>query len=151
MPLKKADATAQKNILADCIAVLMATGGTTTITRAQYDMMSSVNGERTASSFEHQFRHIIAKSKELKQRLDNGENFTPVPPAKKGYGNSAPVTPGKRKSADQKETPNKKATPKSSRAKQAAQADEERFAGEGLPADAGEFIKGEEEWENSFV
>ncbi|KAH9873927.1 hypothetical protein IAQ61_004554 [Plenodomus lingam] len=83
MPPKTTAPSASKDVLEDCIAVLMATGGSTSITGAQYDMMSSINGERTASSFQHQFRHIIAKSKELKQRLENGEEFPPVPPPKK--------------------------------------------------------------------
>lgn len=83
MPAKKTETTSQKDALEDCIAVLMATGGSTTISRAQYDIMSSVNGKRTASSFEHQFRHIIAKSKELKERLDSGEKLNPVTPSKK--------------------------------------------------------------------
>jgi len=45
--------------------------------------MSVLDGTRTASSFEHQFRSITARAKELKQRSDDGETFTPVPPGNK--------------------------------------------------------------------
>ncbi|CBX95720.1 predicted protein [Plenodomus lingam JN3] len=140
MPPKTTAPSASKDVLEDCIAVLMATGGSTSITGAQYDMMSSINGERTASSFQHQFRHIIAKSKELKQRLENGEEFPPVPPPKK----SAPATPKKRKAAGQKETPNKKATPKKDHRKQDTQA-EEQSRGDSLEAEDFQ-IKQEDAW-----
>ncbi|KAI8940427.1 hypothetical protein NX059_004115 [Plenodomus lindquistii] len=156
MPPKKTD-TSQKDVLADCIAVLMATGGSTSISRAQYDMMSSINGERTASSFEHQFRHIIAKSKELKQRLQDGDEFPPVPPGKKGgaaSGPATPATPNKRKPADNNsETPTKKpkATPRKKKTATPEEDGKDDFQAEGLPVDAREFIKAEETWEKEFV
>jgi hypothetical protein len=73
----------QKTVPADCVSVLLMALDKTTITRAQYEMMSALDGNRTASSFEHQFRSITAKAKELKSRADNGESFEPVRPANK--------------------------------------------------------------------
>jgi hypothetical protein len=45
--------------------------------------MSALDGTRTASSFEHTFRVVMAKSKELRARLEAGETFEPVAPASK--------------------------------------------------------------------
>jgi hypothetical protein len=73
----------QKMIPADCVSVLLMALGSTGITRAQLDMMSALDGTRTASSFEHQFRSISAKAKELKKRIDDGEKFAPVQPGVK--------------------------------------------------------------------
>ena len=74
---------AQKMVPADCISVLLMATGNTTITKAQYEMMSALDGTRTASSFEHQFRTITARAKELKRRADDGEVFEPVAPGPK--------------------------------------------------------------------
>ena len=71
---------------ADCVSVLLMALGNTTITKAQFDMMSALDGKRTASSFEHQFRPITAKAKDLKARVDAGEAFVPVQPTKKRSG-----------------------------------------------------------------
>lgn len=76
-------AGSQKLIPADCVSVLLMALGNITITREQLNMMSAVDGTRTASSFEHQFRSITAKAKELKRRVDHGEIFAPVAPAQK--------------------------------------------------------------------
>jgi len=79
-----ADSTAgQKTIPADCVSVLLMALDKTTISKAQYELMSALDGSRTASSFEHQFRSITAKAKELKSRVDSGEKFEAVPPASK--------------------------------------------------------------------
>jgi hypothetical protein len=74
---------AQKMVPADCVSVLLMALGTTSISKAQYEMMSALDGTRTASSFEHQFRTITARAKELKARADQGEKFEPVAPASK--------------------------------------------------------------------
>ena len=83
---KAADAPAggQKMIPADCVSVLLMAIGCTSISREQLNMMSALDGTRTASSFEHQFRSISAKAKELKKRVDDGEVFTPVTAQKRG-------------------------------------------------------------------
>jgi hypothetical protein len=67
-------------ISADCVAVLLMALGNTSITRSQLEMMSALDGTRTADSFQHQFRSIIAKAKELKKRVEDGEYFEPVVP-----------------------------------------------------------------------
>lgn len=73
----------QKMISADCVSVLLMALGCTSISKDQLNMMSALDGTRTASSFEHQFRSISAKAKDLKRRVDEGEKFTPVPPGPK--------------------------------------------------------------------
>lgn len=73
----------QKMVPADCVSVLLMAIGNTSISKAQYEMMSALDGNRTASSFEHQFRSITSKAKELKKRVEDGEDFVPVPPTNK--------------------------------------------------------------------
>jgi len=70
----------QKMVPADCVSVLLMALGNTSISKQQLDIMSALDGTRTASSFEHQFRSIVAKAKELKARVEKGEVFEPVPP-----------------------------------------------------------------------
>lgn len=77
-------AAGQKTISADVVSVLLMALGNTTITKDQLNMMSAIDGTRTASSFEHQFRSIIAKAKELKKRVEDGEVFTAVAGQKRG-------------------------------------------------------------------
>ncbi|CAN9338632.1 unnamed protein product [Alternaria alternata] len=98
MPPKAATLDGQKVVPADCVSVLLMALGSTTITKAQYDMMSALDGTRTASSFEHQFRTITAKAKELKARAEKGETFQAVAPVDQ-RGQTSPATPNKRKAA----------------------------------------------------
>ena len=77
-------AASQKMVPADVVSVLLIALGNTTITKEQLNMMSAIDGTRTASSFEHQFRSIIAKAKELKKRVEEGETFTAVAAQKRG-------------------------------------------------------------------
>ncbi|KAF2636389.1 hypothetical protein P280DRAFT_409842 [Massarina eburnea CBS 473.64] len=65
------------------VAVLLMALGNTSISTAQYGMMSALDGEKTASSFQHQFRSVLKKAKELKARADDGETFAAVAPDKK--------------------------------------------------------------------
>ncbi|KAI4701382.1 hypothetical protein J4E81_003122 [Alternaria sp. BMP 2799] len=150
MPPKASTESGQKVVPADCVSVLLMAIGSTTISKAQYEMMSALDGTRTASSFEHQFRTITAKAKELKARAEQGETFQPVAPAKKG-GQTTPATakstPKKRKdmsSGSEDATPSKKATPRSRGKK--AQTVEDTME-EDFPDDAEEFIKREKKWE----
>lgn len=75
---------------ADCVSVLLMALDKTTISKAQYELMSALDRNRTASSFEHQFHSITAKAKDLKSRIDSGEKFDAVPPASK-RGVSVPL------------------------------------------------------------
>ncbi|KAF2442610.1 hypothetical protein P171DRAFT_364165 [Karstenula rhodostoma CBS 690.94] len=97
----------------DTVAVLLMAVGSVSISSAQYAMMSSLDGTKTASSFQHSFRSVLKKAKELKARADTGESFEPVAPTPKkrgaGEGAAPPMTPKKPK-ATPKSTP--KATPK---------------------------------------
>jgi hypothetical protein len=77
-------AAGQKMISADVVSVLLMALGSTTITKEQLNMMSAIDGIRTASSFEHQFRSIVTKAKELKKRVADGETFTAVAAQKRG-------------------------------------------------------------------
>ena len=72
----------QKMIAADCVAVLLMSHPS--IAKDMYEMMSAVDGTRTASSFEHQFRSVIARAKELKKRVDDGETFSAITAHKRG-------------------------------------------------------------------
>lgn len=57
--------------------------GSVSISTSQYAMMSSLDGTKTASSFQHSFRSVLKKAKDLKARVDAGESFEAVAPAKK--------------------------------------------------------------------
>lgn len=74
----------QKIITADTVAVLLMALDRTSISKEQLNIMSALDGTRTPSSFEHQFRPIIAKTKELKKRIADGETFAPVIAEKRG-------------------------------------------------------------------
>lgn len=84
MAKANADATAAgKTFSENTVAVILMAVGTASISVAQYDMMSALDGQKTASSFQHQFRSVVQKAKELKQRVDDGETFAAVTPSKK--------------------------------------------------------------------
>ncbi|KAL1609023.1 hypothetical protein SLS59_001386 [Nothophoma quercina] len=144
----------QKMIPADCVSVLLMALGCTSISREQLNMMSALDGTRTASSFEHQFRSISAKAKELKKRVDDGEKFSPVQPGQKRGGTTTPATPKKRKGNDAEDTPTKKpkATPKPRGKNTQAQAGvpptPQPADDDDLPEDMAEFIKSEKQWED---
>ncbi|KAF1969151.1 hypothetical protein BU23DRAFT_396215, partial [Bimuria novae-zelandiae CBS 107.79] len=67
----------------DTIAVLLMALGSVGIPSAQYEMMSSLDGTKTASSFQHAFRSVLKKAKDFKARVDAGETFKAVAPSKK--------------------------------------------------------------------
>ncbi|KAI4648003.1 hypothetical protein J4E93_004414 [Alternaria ventricosa] len=153
MPPKVATENGQKVVPADCVSVLLMALGSTTISKAQYDMMSALDGTRTASSFEHQFRTITAKAKELKARAEQGETFQPVAPAKKGGQTTSgtPKAPARKRkdmsSGSEDATPSKKTKTPKPRGKK-AQTPLEDAIEEDFPDDAEEFIKSEKKWED---
>ena len=77
----------QKTFTAEIVAVLLlavkGSGATPSISKQQYEMMSALDGTRTADSFQHQLRAVTAKARELQARLDGGEKFEAVKAAKK--------------------------------------------------------------------
>ena len=54
-----------------------------TIGGAQYDMMSALDGKRTASAFQHEFRAVLKRAKELKDSMDKEGLPAPVAPLPK--------------------------------------------------------------------
>ncbi|XPS70588.1 hypothetical protein M3J09_002797 [Ascochyta lentis] len=76
-------ATAHKTYSADVVAAVLMATGTTSLSMKHYEVMSSLDGVKTASAFQHDFRDVLAKAKELKARIDEGEVFEPVQPTKK--------------------------------------------------------------------
>jgi hypothetical protein len=72
-----------KTYSADVIAAVLVATGTTSLSMRQYKIMSSLDGVKTASAFQHDFRPILAKAKELKALVAKGEAFEPVVPSTK--------------------------------------------------------------------
>ncbi|KAJ4992085.1 hypothetical protein SVAN01_02406 [Stagonosporopsis vannaccii] len=145
----------QKTISVDCVAVLLMALGRTSISKEQLDMMSALDGTRTPSSFEHQFRPIIAQAKELKKRVEEGEKFTPVVAQKRGA--TALATSNKRKRDDIDDTPTKRAQPAPKPRANKAQPEHATAStsqpdnGEDeLPDDMEAFIKSEKFWEEQY-
>lgn len=77
------DAKVGKTYSADVVAAVLMATGTTSLSMKHYELMSSLDGVKTASAFQHDFRTVLAKSKELKARVDSGEVFQPVAPTTK--------------------------------------------------------------------
>jgi hypothetical protein len=71
-----------KMFSADVVAAVLMASGTISLSTKQYEMMSALDGTRTASGFQHAFRSVIGKAKDLKARVDAGETFEPVQPTK---------------------------------------------------------------------
>ncbi|CAI6331508.1 unnamed protein product [Periconia digitata] len=93
MPPKKDDSTSSGKMFSEStVAVLLMAMGTTSISSTQYEMMSALDGDKTASSFQHQFRTVLKKAKELKDRVDKGEKFAPVAAVAKRSAAAAQLT-----------------------------------------------------------
>ncbi|CAO2656625.1 Nn.00g054280.m01.CDS01 [Neocucurbitaria sp. VM-36] len=156
---------------ADIVAAILALSGTTSLSKETYELMSSVDGTKTADSFQHSFREVMAKAKDLRKRMADGETFTPVQPKKKGTGMASPATPRKRKtpgtsdeddtpSREKNPTPSKKQTPAKKNATPKGRGEEvdspvdeptNGFGDEVLPQDANDFIKMEQVWEQEYA
>ena len=93
------DKSKEKPVEFETVAVLvLAMMETNTIlSMKHYDIMASVDGERTASSFDHQFRKIKARAKELQGQIKNGDIATPTKNAKTGSKSATPATGEKKK------------------------------------------------------
>lgn len=141
-------------LLADCLSAFMALNGITSLTKAHLELMSHLDGTRTTDGYQHLLRSVVAKAKELKQRIDEGEKFEPVPPGAKKSGANTPKTPRKRpaESSQAMESPSKKAkTAPKGKSMDDMEADEAE--GQGVLSDGyHDLIKREDEdWEASFV
>ena len=60
--------------------------------QTSYERMSALDGTRTASSFDHQFRKVKAKAKDIVAQDKTGEAVTPTPKARGGSKASTPAT-----------------------------------------------------------
>ncbi|KAG9381530.1 hypothetical protein A1F94_007184 [Pyrenophora tritici-repentis] len=179
MPPKATPDASQKMYSADVVAAVLCSTGTTSLSNKNYEMMSALDGKKTASAFQHDFRAVIAKAKELKARVEEGEAFEPPPPhhpkkrkptstSPDSDSNSNTNTPPPKKKT-KTPTPKKptttttnttaKTTPTSKTSNDADEApspplddDEElQFAtDEKMPFDVDTFIKEEMEWEHNF-
>ena len=74
---------ADKMYSADFVAAVSAATSATSLSMKHYELMSSMDGVKTASAFQHDFRAILAELKELKALVDSGETFKPVAPSTK--------------------------------------------------------------------
>ena len=68
---------------ADIVAAILASTGTTSLSKETYELMSSVDGTKTVDSLQHSFREVMAQAKDLKKRMIDGEVFVPILPKKK--------------------------------------------------------------------
>ncbi|KAG9201602.1 hypothetical protein G6514_005609 [Epicoccum nigrum] len=82
-PKATTDNKSIKAYSADAVAALLVATGTTSLSMKNYELMSALDGVKTATAFQHDFRAIIFKAKELKTRIDNGEEFETVQPTAK--------------------------------------------------------------------
>lgn len=63
-----------------------------------YDTMSALNGKRTASSYQHKFRAVLKRARELKDLKDKGTKLQPVvPKPKTPRAKSTSKTPSSKK------------------------------------------------------
>lgn len=74
---------AGKVFSADTVAAVLMATGTVSLGMKHYEVMSALDGVKSASAFQHDFRSVLAKAKELKARSDEGEIFEPVKPGTK--------------------------------------------------------------------
>jgi hypothetical protein len=75
-PKEKAEAQTFTFQEVACMIAAMNAGGVT-LGAKYYNLMAKLDGERTASGFEHKFRAVKARGKELAGELADG---TPAPP-----------------------------------------------------------------------
>ena len=83
MPPKAAADKGDKMFSADVVAAVLCCTGTTSLSMKSYEMMSSLDGTKSAYGFQHDFRYVIVKAKELKARVESGEEFQAVPSSAK--------------------------------------------------------------------
>lgn len=60
-----------------------------TISRTHYELMSALDGNRTADAFQHQFRAVLARAKVLHEQREQGVEFEAVKPVSKGRSKGA--------------------------------------------------------------
>ena len=70
------------DIVAALLLILRERG--VTISRTHYELMSALDGHRTADAFQHQFRAVLARAKALHAQREDGVAFEAVKPMPKG-------------------------------------------------------------------
>lgn len=70
-----------------CCALLGSSGS---ISTSNYELMSALDGNRTACAFQHQFRAVLKRAKELKAMNETGVKVTPVKGKPKGTNTPTP-------------------------------------------------------------
>ncbi|GAB7342521.1 hypothetical protein MBLNU457_g0708t1 [Dothideomycetes sp. NU457] len=98
-------------IVAVLCAAIQANGGT--IGNKHYELMSAIDGKRTASAFQHQFRDVLKRAREIKDML--------------GTTTIKPVTPAPKRSRNATQTP--KSTTKKRGAAKTMEDEDEDVAG----------------------
>lgn len=63
----------QADFTFETVAILCSCLNNCTVTKAQYEMMSALDGTRTANAFQHQFRAVLKRARELKAKTDSGD------------------------------------------------------------------------------
>lgn len=94
-PKEKAEATTFTFQEVACMIAAMNAGGVT-LGAKHYNLMAKLDGERTASGFEHKFRAVKARGKELAGDL-NDETATPKAP--KSAKKATTTASGKKRSS----------------------------------------------------
>lgn len=74
----KGDGPTGKVFSADAVAALLTSLSVSSLSMKQYELMSAMDGAKTASAFQHDFRSVLQKAKELKAQIDGGEKFEAV-------------------------------------------------------------------------
>ncbi|KAF2200152.1 hypothetical protein GQ43DRAFT_374510 [Delitschia confertaspora ATCC 74209] len=82
----KPGSVGQKMFTADTVAALLVALDNPVITRDQLNLMSALDGTRTADAFQHQMRPVVSKAKELKAKIKAGEVFLPIKSSSKKRG-----------------------------------------------------------------
>lgn len=77
--------------VAALVAALNSKGGT--LGMKDYELMASLDGSRTASSFDHQFRKVKTRAKELLEGKKGGNDGAAGTPTKNGRVGSKSATP----------------------------------------------------------
>jgi len=78
-----------------CVLAVMEANGATLGNKA-YELMSKLDGERSASAFQHQFRAVKNRGKELVASLQDGATPAKTPKSAK----KAPTSTGKKRGSE---------------------------------------------------
>lgn len=92
MPPKAAPDLSSKTFSGEVLATILAASNTI-IGGKHYEVMAKLDSSKTASSWEHTFRPIKARAKEITTMMEKGELGGTATPAKKSATEKAAKTP----------------------------------------------------------